>query len=112
MPPGPRWAAQLQVRIDDEDVVAQTVGEGARGPFTQEVLPIDGHGPHWATREGRRVVLGEPECTGGCCGYLSVRVQRHGQNVEWTDWEVPVNQVPPPHHRCAPLIIRCLGRWR
>ncbi|WP_329500881.1 hypothetical protein [Kitasatospora herbaricolor] len=33
--------------------------------------------------------LGEPECTGGCCGFLSVVVQRLGGIVQWSDWEVP-----------------------
>ena len=96
LPPGPRWAAQLQFRIDGEDLVAQAVGEGGRGPFVEEALPDEGHGPLWATGEGRRVVLGEPECTGGCCGYLSVFVRRHGGIVEWSDWQVPVDRVRPP----------------
>ena len=94
--PGPRWAAQLQFRIDGEEVVAEAVGEGGCGPFTEGALPADGHGPLWATSEGRRVVLGEPECTGGCCGYLSVFVQRHGRIVEWSDWQVPIDRVRPP----------------
>lgn len=41
-------------------------------------------------------MLGEPECTGGCCGYLSVFVQRHGGIVEWSDWQVPIDRVRPP----------------
>lgn len=96
LPPGPRWAAQLQFRIDGEDVVAEAVGEGGRGPFADEALPAGGHGLLWATGEGQRVVLGEPECTGGCCGYLSVFVQRRGGTVEWSDWEVPIDMVRPP----------------
>ncbi|MFE1801294.1 hypothetical protein ACFW9L_34765 [Streptomyces sp. NPDC059517] len=86
----------MQVRIDGEDVVAQAVGEGGRGPFAEEALPAHGHGPLWATGEGRRVVLGEPECTGGCCGHLSVFVQRLGGLVEWSDWQVPVDKERPP----------------
>ncbi|MFF1640622.1 hypothetical protein ACFVXA_23910 [Streptomyces sp. NPDC058246] len=96
LPPGPRWAAQLQFRIDGEELVAQAVGEAGRGPFAEEALPDDGHGPLWATGEGRRVVLGEPECTGGCCGYLSVFVRRHGGIVEWSEWQVPVDTTRPP----------------
>ena len=96
LPPGPRWAAQLQFRIDGEEVVAEAVGEGGRGPLAEEVLPADGHGSLWATGEGRRVVMGEPECTGGCCGYLSVFVQRHGGMVDWSDWQVPMDKVRPP----------------
>lgn len=71
------------------------VGEGGRGPFAEEALPADGGSPLWATRQGRRVLLGEPGCTGGCCGYLTVFVQRHGGIVEWSDWQVPVDQVGP-----------------
>ncbi|WP_217139883.1 hypothetical protein [Streptomyces sp. AC627_RSS907] len=96
LPPGPRWAAQLSFRIDGEEVVAAATGEGGRGPFAEEALPAGGQGPLWATAEGRRVVLGEPECTGGCCGYLSVFVQRHGRIVEWSDWQVPVDGTRPP----------------
>lgn len=96
LPPGPRWAAQLSFRIDGQEVVAAVIGEGGRGPFVEEALPAQGQGPLWAIGEGRRVVLGEPECTGGCCGYLSVFVQRHGGIVEWSDWQVPVDEAQPP----------------
>lgn len=96
LPPGPRWAAQLSFRIDGAEVVASAIGEGGRGPLAEEALPADGQGPLWATDGGRRVVLGEPECTGGCCGYLSVFVQRHGRIVKWSDWQVPVDEARPP----------------
>jgi hypothetical protein len=89
LPPGRRWAAQLQLWIDGEDVVAEAVGEGGRGPLADEALPATGHGSLWATHEGQRVVLGEPECTGGCCGHLSVVVRRCGGIVEWSDWQMP-----------------------
>lgn len=96
MPPGPRWAAQLALRIDGEEVVAAAIGDGGRGPLAEEALPADGQGSLRATGEGRRVVLGERDCTGGCCGYLSVFVRRHGGIVEWSDWQVPVDEVCPP----------------
>ena len=96
LPSGSRWAAQLRLWIDGEDVVARSVGEGGRGPLANEALPANGPSPLWATREGRRVVLGEPECTGGCCGYLSVFVQRHGGIVEWSDWQAPGGKAWPP----------------
>ncbi|MFF1678356.1 hypothetical protein ACFVYG_20240 [Streptomyces sp. NPDC058256] len=96
LPLGPRWAAQLSFRIDGEEVVTAAAGEGGRGPFAEEALSAEGQGLLWATAEGRRVVLGEPECTGGCCGYLSVFVQRHGGIVEWSDWRVPANEARPP----------------
>ncbi|WP_333740571.1 hypothetical protein [Streptomyces sp. IBSBF 2806] len=117
LPPGPRWAARLQFWIDGQEVVAGAVGEGGRGPFAAEALPADGHSPLWATFEGRRVVLGEPECTAGCCGRLSVFVQRHGGVVEWSDWQVPVDQArPPTFHFDADQydgeVTRALGdRW-
>ncbi|MFJ3720596.1 hypothetical protein [Streptomyces sp. NPDC090057] len=76
--------------------MAETVGGGGRGPLTDEALPADGRVPLWATSEGRRVVLGEPECTGGCCGYLSVFVQRHGGIVEWSDWQLPTGRAQLP----------------
>ncbi|BCL28483.1 hypothetical protein GCM10017557_33420 [Streptomyces aurantiacus] len=75
--------------------MAAAIGEGGRGPFVEEALPVAGPGPLWATGGGRRAVLGEPECTGGCCGYLSVFVQRHGGIVEWSDWHVPVDVARP-----------------
>ncbi|MFD1831315.1 hypothetical protein ACFSJS_16850 [Streptomyces desertarenae] len=96
LPPGPRWPAQLSFRIDGEEVAAAMIEEGGRGPFAEEALPAEGQGPFWATDEGRRAVLGEPECTGGCCGYLSVFVQRHGEIVEWSDWQVPADEARPP----------------
>jgi hypothetical protein len=65
LPPGSRWAAQLQLLIDGEDVVAESVGEGGRGPFAEEALPTSGH-------------------------------SRHGGIVEWSDWQVPGDEVPPP----------------
>lgn len=76
--------------------MSEVVGEGGRGPFAKEALPADAHGPLRATGEGRRVVLGEPECTSGCCGFLSVLVRRHGGVVEWSQWQVPVGTVRPP----------------
>ncbi|MEV6781147.1 hypothetical protein [Streptomyces sp. NPDC051098] len=96
LPPGHRWPAQAQLRIDGEDAVAQLMGEGGRGPLADDVLPPGGLGPLWATGEGRRVELGEPECTGGCCGFLSVFVQRHGDVVEWSDWQTPGDEPRPP----------------
>ncbi|GHE35992.1 hypothetical protein ACFUZA_22115 [Streptomyces cellulosae] len=45
--------------------------------------------PLRATGEARRLELGEPECTGGCCGFLTVVVQRCGGIVQWSDWELP-----------------------
>jgi len=96
LPPGSRWAAQVRLLIDGKDVVAEPVGEGGHGPFVEEALPANSRSPLWAIAEGRRVVLGEPECTGGCCGHLSVFVRRHGDIVEWSDWQVPEGEAQLP----------------
>ncbi|ARF81949.1 hypothetical protein ACIG0C_36960 [Kitasatospora aureofaciens] len=89
LPPGRRFAAQVRFWVNSEDVVGSAVGEGGRGPYAADVLPADGLSPLRATGEPRRVELGEPECTGGCCGFLSVVVQRFGGIVQWSDWEIP-----------------------
>ncbi|SEG80684.1 hypothetical protein SAMN05216223_11279 [Actinacidiphila yanglinensis] len=89
LPPGPRFPAQLRVWVNGEDVVEHAVGPGGRGPLAAEALPVGLPGPLRATSEPRRVRLGEPECTGGCCGFLSVVVQRVGNVVQWSGWEGP-----------------------
>lgn len=96
LPPGPRYTAQLRLWVDGRDLVEETLGQGGRGPYAKWALPADRPSPLSATSEGQRVGLGEPDCTGGCCGYLSVFVQRSGGVVEWSDWQVPYPEVPPP----------------
>lgn len=54
-----------------------------------DVLRTDRPSPLVASRAARRLRLGEPECTGGCCGYLSAVVQRCGGLVVWSGWEGP-----------------------
>ncbi|WBP84596.1 hypothetical protein [Kitasatospora cathayae] len=89
LPPGPRFAAQVRFRVNGEDVLAEAVREGGRGPYAADVLPAGRPSPLRATDEARRLELGEPECTGGCCGFLTVVVQRFGEIVQWSDWEMP-----------------------
>ncbi|WP_405730102.1 hypothetical protein OG607_29750 [Streptomyces sp. NBC_01537] len=96
LPPGPRFAAQLRFWVNTKDVVEQTVGDGGRGPLAADGLPVGRPSPLRAISEQRRVRLGEPECTGGCCGFLSVVVQRIGDVVRWSDWHVPSAEAPPP----------------
>ncbi|MCX4710246.1 MULTISPECIES: hypothetical protein [Streptomyces] len=93
---GRRFAATLRILVNGEDVVAEAVGECGRGPFVADAVPDAGPGPLWATGEARRVELGEPECSGGCCGFLTVVVQRLGDIVQWSDWEIPYGEVAPP----------------
>ncbi|WP_329456781.1 hypothetical protein [Streptomyces sp. NBC_01497] len=100
LPRGARFAAQVRFWVNGEDVVAGAVHEGGRGPLAADVLPAGRPSPLRATSEGRRLELGEPECTGDCCGFLSVVVQRFMEVVQWSDWEVPWEgahpAAPPP----------------
>ncbi|MFF3915775.1 hypothetical protein ACFYZB_20180 [Streptomyces sp. NPDC001852] len=96
LPPGPRFAAQLRFWVNGEDVIEGAVNEGGRGPFAADVLPAGRPSLLWATGEARRLELGEPECNGGCCGFLSVVVQRFGDIVQWSGWEVPHALASPP----------------
>jgi hypothetical protein len=95
LPADRRFPAQLRFRVNGEDVVEQAVGTEGRGPVATAPSPTGDPSPLRATPAPRRVQLGEPECTGGCCGYLSAVVRRVGNVVQWTDWEVPDDQAPP-----------------
>ncbi|RZU37161.1 hypothetical protein EV284_2318 [Streptomyces sp. BK022] len=95
LPRGPRWRPQLRFWVNGEDVVEEAVKEGGRGPYAAELLPVDQPSPLRATSEPRRLELGEPDCTGGCCGFLSVVVQRCREIVQWSDWKVPFAPAPP-----------------
>ncbi|MEU0182714.1 hypothetical protein ABZ312_16200 [Streptomyces sp. NPDC006207] len=99
LPPDGRYAvARLRLLVDGEDLVAELLGPGGRGPFAAWALPPGRPGPLAATVVGGRVELGEPECTGGCCGHLSVHVRRSGAVVEWTAWRGPFTRPPPELH--------------
>ncbi|MUT89649.1 hypothetical protein [Streptomyces sp. Z38] len=89
LPPGPRWAATVRFLVNGEDLVEEGADGGGRGPYAADVLPAGRPSPLRATEEARRLELGEPECTGGCCGFLTVVVQRCGGIVQWSDWELP-----------------------
>ncbi|MGW1174446.1 hypothetical protein ACWD4P_12075 [Kitasatospora sp. NPDC002543] len=89
LPPGPRLAAEVRFLVDGEDVVAGATGPGGFGAYAGRLFPPHAPSPLAATGPPRRVELGEPECTGGCCGHLSAVVQRIGGVVRWSDWEVP-----------------------
>ncbi|MFI1223930.1 MULTISPECIES: hypothetical protein [unclassified Streptomyces] len=95
-PSGPRFGAHLRFRVNGEDVVEAAAGVEGRGLFTADALPAGGLGPLRATGEPRRVDLGEPECAGDCCGFLSVVVQRLGGIVRWADWQAPYGETAPP----------------
>ncbi|MER6420149.1 hypothetical protein [Streptomyces sp. NPDC001137] len=96
VPPGPRFAAQVRFWVNGEDVIEGPVGEGGRGPFAADLLPAGRPSLLRATGEARRLEVGEPQCTGGCCGFLSVVVQRFKDVVQWSDWEVPQAPASPP----------------
>ncbi len=89
---GVRSPAEVRVRVDGEDLVDAAAGPGGFGAYAPWLLPAAGDGPLRATGEARRVELGEPECTGGCCGHLAAVVRRHGPLVVWSDWQTPADE--------------------
>ncbi|WP_329113126.1 hypothetical protein [Streptomyces sp. NBC_01353] len=102
LPPGPRFPAQVRFWVNGEDLVEEAVGGSGpyagRGPYVADALPAAGPSPLRATGEARRLELGEPDCTGDCCGILAVLVQRFGEIVQWSDWEVPwAAHTPAPY---------------
>ncbi len=96
VPSGPRFRAHLRFLVNGEDLVIGAVGAGGRGLFAVDGPASGGLGPLRGTGEALRVELGEPECSGGCCGFLSVVVQRFGGVAQWSDWQVPYGEVAPP----------------
>lgn len=96
LPSGLRFAAQLRLRVNGGDVVEQAAGHEARGPLATDALLVGGPNSLHATVQERRVELGEPECTGGCCGFLSVVMQRVRGIVQWSSWRVPSGGTQPP----------------
>ncbi|MEV7215325.1 hypothetical protein AB0O31_19780 [Kitasatospora cineracea] len=96
---GVRPPAEARVRVDGQDLVDATAGPDGFGAHAPWLLPAAGDGPLRATGEARRVELGEPECTGGCCGYLAAVVRRHGALVLWSDWETPADGPGLPDFR-------------
>jgi hypothetical protein len=92
---GSRFPAQVRLCVNGEDVIHDAVGAGGRGPLAVHALPSGGASPLRASVEARRVEVGEPECTGGCCGFLSVVVQRIDGVVQWSGWEVPSTGTRP-----------------
>ncbi|MFG2722876.1 hypothetical protein ACGFW5_31945 [Streptomyces sp. NPDC048416] len=99
LPPGSRWGCQVRFWVDGRDVVEAALDADGRGPLAPQVLRADRPGPLAATGEARRLRLGEPVCTGGCCGFLTAVVQRCGGLVVWSDWEGPYqDQLPLDFH--------------
>ncbi|MFJ9696028.1 hypothetical protein [Kitasatospora sp. NPDC101183] len=94
--PGHRWP-QVRFLVNGEDVIAGSIGPGdeAHGRSVQALFPVGEPSPLRATGQPRRVNLGEPDCTGGCCGYLSAVVRRIDDVVLWSDWEMPWEAVRP-----------------
>ncbi|WP_406737223.1 hypothetical protein OG365_01445 [Streptomyces sp. NBC_00853] len=99
LPRGPVFPAHVRFWVNGEDLVEEVVGgsgpNAGRGPYASDALPA-GPSPLRATGEARRLELGQPACTGDCCGYLTVIVQRFGEIVQWSDWEVPWESPPAP----------------
>ncbi|MER7667128.1 hypothetical protein ABTY61_01530 [Kitasatospora sp. NPDC096128] len=91
---GARWPL-ARLLVNAEDVIAESVGPEGRSRSLSALFPLTRPSPLRAGRRPRRVNLGEPDCTGGCCGYLSAVVQRIGDVVLWSDWELPVDATRP-----------------
>ncbi|MEU8525405.1 hypothetical protein AB0C77_07345 [Streptomyces sp. NPDC048629] len=93
LPQGPRFPAQVRCWVNGADLVEEVIGGSGpyagRGPYASDALPAGSPSPLRATGAARRLELGQPDCTGGCCGFLTVVVQRFGEVVQWSDWEVP-----------------------
>jgi hypothetical protein len=102
LPSGLRFAAQLRLRVNGGDVVEQAAGHEARGPLATDALLVGGPNSLHATVQERRVELGEPECTGGCRGFLSVVIQRVRGIVQWSSWRVPTGGTQPPEFHSMP----------
>ncbi|MCX5397848.1 hypothetical protein [Streptomyces sp. NBC_00102] len=101
LPRGSRFPTQVRFWVNGEDVGEDLVAKGGRGMYATEALPEDRPSPLLGTDEAIRVELGEPECTGDCCGFLTVVVQRLGEIVQWSDWAIPwvgdyPRTYPPP----------------
>ncbi|MGA5820108.1 hypothetical protein ACPC54_19855 [Kitasatospora sp. NPDC094028] len=92
-----RRRPQVRFLAAGEDLIEESIGPGADGRGLSPVrqFPLDEPSPLRAAEEPRRVVLAEPECTGGCCGYLTAVIRRIGDVVLWTDWEIPADSTRP-----------------
>ncbi|MFF3835922.1 hypothetical protein ACFYXX_34745 [Streptomyces sp. NPDC002458] len=80
---------QLRFWVNGEDLIDAAFGEGGRGPYAADALSAGSLSSFQATGDARRLELREPHCTGGSCGFLAVVVQRVGEIVQWSDWEIP-----------------------
>ncbi|MEU4118618.1 hypothetical protein AB0F71_29510 [Kitasatospora sp. NPDC028055] len=87
---------QARFLVNAEDLVAGSIGPWGRGLRLPVLFPGSRPSPLRASAWPRRVRLGEPDCTGGCCGYLSAVVQRIGDVVVWSAWELPTDAGRPP----------------
>ncbi|MEV5295388.1 hypothetical protein AB0K64_29695 [Streptomyces sp. NPDC053741] len=89
LPARTRSDTEVRFWVNGEDLVQTVFGEDGRGPYAADALPAGSPSLLRATGQARRLELGEPHCTGGCCGFLAVAVQRVGESVQWSSWEIP-----------------------
>ncbi|WP_424215300.1 hypothetical protein ACN20G_26345 [Streptomyces sp. BI20] len=80
---------QVYTFINGVDLVDKYVGRHGRGGDPEVLFPTTGTGPLTATRAGTTVHLAEPDCNGGCCGYLQADVHLQDIRVQWSNWYVP-----------------------
>lgn len=87
---------QVRTLLDGVDLVDRYCLKDGYGIEADVLFPASGPSPLVATRAGRRVRLGEPDCSGGCCGYLSPGIRFQEIRVEWTHWWLPSGAVGVP----------------
>ncbi|MER7174740.1 hypothetical protein [Streptomyces mesophilus] len=89
--------AGIRPLIDGRDVLEETHPGGDSSCYQEKWFGAPETWPLWAAGEPRRVELSNNDCDTGCCGGVFVTIQRHGDLVEWTDWEnTSDNRIPVP----------------
>ncbi|MFH9295149.1 hypothetical protein [Streptomyces sp. NPDC017520] len=93
------WAAdpwaEVRPLIDGMDVLRAVHPEAMARSRRHWTGPTESW-PLAVTEDPRRVNIGEPPCTAGCCGALYVTMRREGDRVIWDDWENTSNATALP----------------
>ncbi|MEU7166210.1 hypothetical protein AB0A70_16410 [Streptomyces morookaense] len=75
---------EVRPLVDGRDVLDEIFPEGFTGR-PEEWLVADS--PLEAAEVPHQILMAEAECGSGCCGFISVTIQRRGAHVIWSDWE-------------------------
>ncbi|MFE9953314.1 hypothetical protein ACFYRJ_38600 [Streptomyces sp. NPDC005531] len=93
--------AGIRPLIDGRDVLKEIHPDGDSSCYHERWFGSPETWPLWAADEPRHVELSNNDCVTDCCGGIFVTIQRHGNHVEWMNWQntndirVPV---PPKIH--------------